>query len=411
MDKYKLKNGMKVLNYNIDSFTSVYIAIIIKVGSRNETEEVAGLSHFLEHILFKGTKKYPKPFDLVRTVDKMGAVYNAYTSYDHTCYYINVANSYLENALLVLREMMFKSLFNEAEIKRERNVVIEELKKRSDMPNYFLGTKSNELIFKGNSLGRSVGGYEKVIKKLNKKIVIDYFKQYYYPENMSLVVVGKLPKNIKAVVNKFFNVQIKKVENTINSFKKFKITQNKALVKYYNINNNQTRISISFPFDYGFTDKKANHLQLLSNILGGNMSSLLFMEIREKKGLCYSIGSDITTYEDCGIFQIITGTQKKNIKKILIEIKKILKLIKKNGISKKNYDDGKINFINKFLVNIDNVKDIAGYYTNKLLYNDFDKIKDHTDYVNRLKKISLNGLNKIIPEIFDFNKMNVVIVN
>jgi len=312
MDKYKLKNGMKILNYNIDSFTSVYVAVIIKVGSRNETEKVAGLSHFLEHILFKGTKKYPKPFDLVRTVDKLGAVYNAYTSYDHTCYYINVANTYLENALLIFKEMMFKSLFNDDEIKKERNVVIEELKKRSDMPSYFLAVKSNELIFKGNSLSRSIGGYEKVIKKLNKKVVVDYFKQYYYPENMSLIIVGKLPKNIKNIVKKYFNVNVNKIDKTINSFKKFKITQKKSIIKYYENNNNQTRISISFSFDYGFTDKRVKKLQLLANILGGNMSSLLFMEIREKKGLCYNISAEVSTFEDCGVFQINTGTQKKN---------------------------------------------------------------------------------------------------
>ena len=410
MNKYKLNNGIKVLEYNLDSLNSLYIAVIVKVGSRNETEEVAGLSHFLEHILFKGTKKYPNPFDLVRTIDIMGAHYNAFTSKDHTCYYMEISKNYFEKTVKILKEMIFNSLFNKEEINKEINVVIEELKKRLDIPDYFINLKLYKLLFDNNSLGRSVGGYEKVISGLNKDIVVDYYKQYYQPNNISILIAGNIPKNSKELIKTHFDIKVEPYKISKNEFKNFKITQDKSRLKVYNNKNNQSNLLIGFPLNFGHNSKKVNILELFSNILGGSMSSILFMEIREKLGLCYTINCGVDIFDDTGLFKINTGCKEENIKKIIIEIKKILNNLITDGISKKNYDDGKNNLINKFMVSIDNLESLGYYYLDKLVYADFDNINDHNDYINNMKNINIKEVNNIIKEVINFDKINIVIV-
>ena len=411
MEKYILDNGLKVIQYKIKNFNSLFIALNIKVGSRYETEEYAGMAHFLEHMIFKGTKKYPTSFDLIRTVDKMGANYNAYTSNENTCYHFNLSKNYLYNILEIIKEMIFYSKFEEKEIKSEINVVLEELKKRSDNPNYYLQTKEMELIFGKNSLGRSVGGYEKVIKKFNRKKILNFYNQYYNTNNMGLIIVGDLPTGLKPKIKTLFDIKLKKYPITINGYKDFIVTQNKNRKKIYDNKNNQTRLVLGFPFNIKADSKDLYIISLLSNILGGNMSSILFRELRDKLGLCYTIGTDIDIFNNTSVFYIHTGTQKKNITKIIKEIYKIIKGLKKNGFSKKDFDDGKNNYINKYFVNIDSVSSIGGYYIDELKISNFKKIENHNKYIDDIKKIKLSDVNKYITKIFDFNKLNLVILN
>ena len=405
----KIKTLPNKLTYIIDNSVgkkSVSILLGVKVGSINEKKNEYGLSHFLEHMLFKGTKKRKESKDVSNSIYKYGASFNAFTTYDMTCYEITISSEHVEDALEVLADMMFNSTL--VDLKPEIGVVVSENKKSNSNPISILFEKCTNQVFKDTTFAHYVGGHNSTIQKFNKPFVKKFYNKYYASNNMILSISGKIPKNIDNIIKKYFSInRIKKIPITTtypNFINKQKRPTFKSIVKPFP----QSYVAISFPL-YNYNDIKTYPFDLLDIILCGNMSSRLFVKLRDKSGLVYIINSDTDYYNDIGIYIIYFGTYPDKIKKAYnIVINELIDL-KNNLISTDELNKG-INY------SIGSLK-LASEDTDFIAYNNFaeyyysNKIETMNTVLSKIKKIKPIDIKNVANEIFDFNKINVTVVN
>lgn len=298
----KLNNGLPVIFVDTEAFPSVTTMILVGAGSRFETKHNNGIAHFFEHMAFKGSKKYPTAFDISSKIEGLGGAFNAFTAKDHTGYYVKAPVSHLEEVVDVLSDMLLHSKLDQTEIDREKNVIVEEINMYEDMPARKVSDLFDELIFKGHPLAYDIAGSEKTVRSFSRQTFTDYIDQLYHPNNAVVVIAGGL--NIKSVG---IEPYIKMVEEKFGAWdgsKKMKeqeyISKQKApaiTVKYKKTE--QAHFCLGYRA-FAFSDPRRHALTVLGSILGGGMSSRLFIEVRERRGLCYYISTGRELYEDTG---------------------------------------------------------------------------------------------------------------
>ena len=312
MKQFTLKNGIPVVLADMNGTNVMTALILFKVGSRNETQSINGVSHFLEHLFFKGTENRPTTLDISRELDGLGADFNAFTSKDYTGYYVKVASQHSEVAIDILEDLLFHPLFDPEEIERERGVIVEEINMYKDNPMATAEELSEELLFGAHHpLGYRIAGPPENIMKISRKRILEYRDTYYHPDNMVIVLAGNLPKNIRSVITKQFAVSPPARRKTP-PYKKFIYTQKAPRLLLEKKKTAQSHLALSFPGPT-YTSKEGPAAQVLSTILGGNMSSRLFINVRERQGLCYYIRSGMTPYENMGACTIQAGFDTKRI--------------------------------------------------------------------------------------------------
>lgn len=312
MRELRLANDIPVILQDMKGTQVVTALVLFKVGSRNETKGTNGISHFLEHLFFKGTEHRPTTLDISKELDGVGADYNAFTSKDYTGYYVKVAKQHAGLAIDLLEDILFHPLFDPEEVDRERGVIVEEMNMYEDNPMLVAEELSEQLMFGANHpLGFRIAGPPKNILSVPRSAILNYRETYYHPGNMVIVLAGSLPKNIGTMVRQRFavnNVSVKKTP----AQKKFSFAQRAARLELHHKKTAQAHLALSFPGPrYGSTEEPVAHV--LSTILGGTMSSRLFINVRERMGLCYYIRSGITPYQDMGAFTIQAGFDVKRI--------------------------------------------------------------------------------------------------
>jgi predicted Zn-dependent peptidase len=405
----KIKTLPNKLTYIIDNSVgkkSASILLGVKVGSRNEQISEYGLSHFLEHMLFKGTKKRKESKDVSNSIYKYGASFNAFTNYDMTCYEITISSENLENALEVLADMMFNSTL--VDLKPEIGVVVSENKKSNSNPIELLFEKCNNQVFKNTTFAHSIGGHNTTIKKFNKPFVKKFYKKYYSSNNMILSISGKTPKNIDKIIRKHFNInRINKIPSTpsYNNFINFqKKNTFKSLVKSFP----QSYVGISFPL-YNYHNQKTYPFDLIDTILCGNMSARLFVKLRDKSGLVYIINSDTDYFNDVGVYTIYFGTYPDKIKKAYNIVINELVDLKTNLVSNDELKKA-INYsIGSLKLSSENTEYIA--YNNFAEYYYTKKIIPMNTVFKKIKKVKPIDIKNVANQIFDFYKINVTVVN
>lgn len=323
--KITLKNGLRIVLVPRED-TSVFTAMIVfKVGSVNENKKLGGISHYLEHLAYKGTKKRPTAKDVAEFVDGLGGEHNAFTGKEHTAYYVKAASEHLPKVLDFLSDNLTNSTYNEAELNRERTVILEELKMYEDIPQ----AKASELFelaaLGDTSLGRPIIGNSKSVKNISRKDIIQYHNQHYHCENAVLAIAGNFKKfSQKSIVERvemLFKLKPTK-QNLVNKF----IQPKNFIPQISNKKTEQSNIII------GFLGPNINHKDwytsvVLAKILGGSMSSRMFSEIREKMGLTYNISTDFRSYTATGLFVTQAGVANNKVylasKAIIKEYQKI----------------------------------------------------------------------------------------
>jgi predicted Zn-dependent peptidase len=323
----KLKNGMSAVLIPQKGATSMTIFVMTKVGSRYESKPINGASHFIEHLMFKGTKRRPTTEILTRTIDRFGAEYNAYTGKDLTAYYMKMDAKQTPLAIDLLHDMLFCSLYDAKEIDRERGVIVEEINMYEDNPRMHLEDILEGALFPNSTLGWNIAGPREVIRNVTREQLINYRDAYYVPSRMTVVVAGKIIPGVLGMLEKTFGSVRAMNEGADENFIPF--CQPKTLGKAVALqdkNTEQVQLGIAF-HGLDTKHKDAPAATLLATILGGSMSSRLFIEIRERRGLCYSIRAGHESLEDTGIFTVTAGLEKKRfheaVTAILGEIKKI----------------------------------------------------------------------------------------
>lgn len=294
-----LKNNLTLITIPIPSLESVTTLFAVGAGSRYESRKINGISHFLEHMFFKGSKKYPSAEIISTMVDSIGAINNAATSKEWTYYWIKSAAKHVELATDLISSMLKESLLQSEEIDREKGVIVEELRMYRDNPARLIWDLYENLQFGDQPLGWDIGGDEKTINSLKKEDFTKYVDSLYGVSNSVLVYAGKLPTNIEELAQKYFDDLPQRGEYKAEPYKKEE--QKSPRVNVFFKETDQANLILGME---GFDryDKRKYTAKVLSAILGEGMSSRLFMQVRERRGLAYHVSSDADSYIDTGMF-------------------------------------------------------------------------------------------------------------
>ena len=405
---YILPNGLKYVVINNTAIQSCSIVIYVKVGAVNETAKTAGMSHFLEHLIFKGTTKRPTSHNISVELDSLGASYNAYTTKEYTAYHAKISSAKLAELLDIYSDMLFNSVLNYTDIEQEKSVVIAELNKSIDDSQHYSIELFQGIVFSKTRLHNSVIGTKSTIQQYLHRDISSYKHKYYIPGNMTISISGNIPDNIHTLIKRYFTPHDK--INSVN--KPYKSVLYKDIVPSVLFKNiprhiNQNYICIGFPI-FGVHDKRYPALLILKTILGGNMSSRLFNMLRVKHGLVYNISGDIELYRDLGMFIITAGIENGNYNKALTLIKREILLIKDKFVTADELYSA-IEYINgQFIVDFEDSYSIAEYYGQQLMYD--KRFNTYDMLLNNIKRVTMVDIYKLANDIFDISKMCITVV-
>jgi predicted Zn-dependent peptidase len=335
INKTVLPNGVRIISERVPYVDSVSVGVWAVAGARDEDETSRGMSHFVEHMLFKGTQKRSAR-QIADEIDSLGGHLNAFTDKEYTCFYAKVLSEHLNDALDIVSDMVLNSVYEPAEISREINVVLEEIKRHQDTPEDEVHDLLAQTLWKGHHLGNPVVGSEAVISALNREALLSYVNEFYRPDALVIVAAGKIDHRsfVDTVALHFGSLEGKR-------------TPRRAVDV---IPNRDFRI-IDKPTEQvhfclgavGFSqhNKKKYALAAIDSILGGGMSSRLFQEIRENRGLAYAIGSYSASYNEAGLFAVYGGTSVDNVRDVVELTRRECAAIGRNSVTEAELDRAK----------------------------------------------------------------------
>lgn len=406
----KLSNFLPLIFVPMPSLESVCVTVWVKVGSRYEKEDQAGVAHFLEHMAFKGGKKYQDAFAVAQALESLGAQYNAATSREWTNFYIKVRKEDLEKAFDILSDMIIYPRFKDEDIENERRVILEEIAMNEDSPSDKVGDVFMQKIYEGNSLGRDIAGYTDTVKKLSKDDFMKFRQKHYHAGNMLITVAGGVQENeVKNLAESYFG-KINLGKNY--SFEKFLQNQNKPKIALFTKETEQAHIILGF-FGYPRWHELRYAENLLVTILGRGMSSRLFVEVREKRGLAYSVGSSISRFTDIGLFDTYAGVDPKNaietIKVILNEHKKVSG--KNSKISKAELSKAKEFVKGTTALSLEDSSSVNSFFGNRALFARTEKdIETPSQVFSEIDKVEVDQIINVAENLFDIKKLTIAVV-
>ena len=398
------ENGLKLVVSEMTGFESVAFNMFVKTGSVNEKSGEYGISHFIEHMLFKGTKTRTS-FEISKTFDALGANVNAYTSLEETDYYTRSASENLEKCVEVLSDMLFNSTFDKKEMAREKLVVMEEIKMYDDDPASKAELLVNQHFYKGTPFQRDVAGSISSVKALSQKKMFEYMDRYYVPKNITLSFAGKIDfETAEKLVLKYFIPNFKRSgERVKNHFKNPKKISFSTAYK----NNEQSHVCISFPSLYN-GDENVYPAKIFDVIFGHGMSSILFQSVREKLGLVYSISSATATNSAGGDLTISFATSNKNVCNALLEVKKQIGTVSKNGVTKEQFLDAKNNLLNSVKLSFESTSFVSLFNAKRFAFLDDTISKE--DYLQKIENVNYEDIQQYIKSCFSNKHYAVAVV-
>jgi predicted Zn-dependent peptidase len=335
IDKTVLANGIKVVSKKMPHVRSISMGVWVSVGARDESSEQSGLSHFIEHMIFKGTARR-NAYQIAKEFDAIGGQTNAFTSMEHTCYHAKVLDSHLETMVDILSDIFLNSVFDADEVERERPVIFQEIGMLEDAPEDYVHQLAGTNFWGDHPLGRSILGTRDNILTFNADTIKRYFRQFYHPERIVISAAGNLEHR------RFLDL-IGPVFETIHNGGSLPERQKPTIQTGTNIHSRgleQAHICLS-TMGTAISDPRRFAFSLMNTLLGGNMSSHLFQEIREKRGLAYSVYSFISSHVDSGMFGVYCGVDPKNIQRAIQLIHRTLQTIRQKKIARDELFDAK----------------------------------------------------------------------
>ena len=412
-------NGLGlIINTNPNS-ESIAISLMIRVGSIYETPNIRGGTHLIEHLMFKGTSEIPDKLKLAQTLDSMGAVYNAYTDYMLTCYHLKVERKHFTKALNLLCQMVKDSLFRKEDFINEKPVVIEELLKERDNPANYVHQLFYEIMFHGTVYSKSIGADPPDIKQIPYEMLKEYWKNNYSLQNIVISVSGKV--GLDDVVNVLETNNFLKLGNRGSKNQKIvqAIPQTNPRCKVERRDKmKQIQLMVGFPC-FGSLNPDRFALQLLKIILAGNMSSRLFIKLRDTYGLAYSVVANFTLFNNLGEFSVSSGVDDTNICSMKTSTKgekaDALSIILAEfyNLSKKGVTDKEVMIAKDYLkggliLDFENNQTISDYYGRLFLLD--EPLLSVKAYIDRIDSVQTSDIQKICKELFVADKINVALI-
>ena len=395
----KLQNGISVALEEISYVRSISFGIWVRNGSRNEKPEENGVSHFIEHMMFKGTENRTAR-QIAEEMDALGGQINAYTTKEYTCYHTRVLDEHFDRALEVMSDMLLRSLFAQKDMEKERNVIIEEINMYEDAPEELVHDALQDSIWRGTSLGMPILGTVDTLSKFTAESVRGYYERNYQPENIVLAIAGNFKTDaVMELLNKALGTWQAKTSfrqyNTKADYQTAHVSRQKDV--------EQVQTCVAFrglerdhPMKYA--------LGVFNTIFGGGMSSRLFQKIREEHGLTYSIYSYTTSFSDTGLFSICGGMNPNQLEKVYELMQKEITDVKNNGISQKLIDVTKEQLISNFIIGTESTLNRMTSSGSSLLLRGF--VQDSEDVIAKLSKVTTAGILEMTNQIFDFAQVS-----
>ncbi|UFJ42178.1 insulinase family protein [Brevibacillus humidisoli] len=391
IQRHICENGLRIVTEKIPSVRSVALGVWVRTGSKFESEGNNGISHFLEHMFFKGTKTRSAK-EIAESFDEIGGNVNAFTSKEYTCYYARILDQHAVMALDILSDMYFHSVFDEEELEKEKNVVIEEIGMYEDTPDDLVHDLIAKASYSDHPLGYSILGTEEVLRGLAKQDLLSYTDGHYTPANTVVTVAGNFDDQLIEEIKKRFSLYRRPgVSRHVESprFTSKSIIQSKAT--------EQAHLCIAFPgLPVGHDDIYS--LILLNNLLGGSMSSRLFQEIREERGLAYSVYSYHSAYSDTGMFTIYTGTAPEQVGQVFEITTSILDDVRQNGISDKELNKGKEQLKGSLMLSLESTSSrMSRLGKNELL---LERHLSLDEIIAKIDRVSTDSISAIANRLF-----------
>ncbi|MDC0074493.1 insulinase family protein [Alphaproteobacteria bacterium] len=395
-----LQNGIRVVSEHHSHLHTTAVGIWVNVGSRNESSNLNGISHLLEHMAFKGTSSR-SALDIVNQIESVGGHLNAYTSRENTAYYARILKDDIELAVDILSDIIKNSTFQESELNKEISVIEQEIAQCNDTPDDIIFDHFQHTAFPEQSLGRPILGKMKVLNSLDRKKIITYMKQEYTPERIVISASGYIKHDLLvSLINDRLNNISSKPSSNFQPGKYFggDYREVKEL--------EQSHILIGFPgVSYGDIDYYTS--QLFSIILGGGMSSWLFQEIRENLGLCYSISAFSTSYTDTGLVGIYTGTSKENINRIFPAISSLVVRMKEK-VTNEELNKAKSQLKASLMMSLESSSSRCENFARQLLI--FDKLISTNEIISKIDSINIKMIKNFSENMLKSKRLTLAAI-
>ena len=404
-NKTTLSNGLKTITIPMEDNPAVTVLVMVETGSKYETKKINGLSHFLEHMMFKGTSKRPTAMDISRELDSLGAQYNAFTGQEYTGYYAKVSKEKVDNALDVVSDVYLNPLLNEKEIEKEKGVIVEEIRMYQDLPHRHVHDVFMNLVYGDQPAGWNIAGTEDTVRSFKREDFAKYISEHYVAEATTVVISGSFDEGdiIKKIEKAFSKIstsskhkkiQVEEKQGKPEIFLKFKETDQAHLV-------------------LGFRSFDANSkydatLSVLSTLLGGGMSSRLFQKLREEMGVGYYIRANHDTYTDHGLFTISTGIDTGRIDEVIKTLLEECKKVLNEEITEEELNKVKDYISGSFILGLETSDSRAEYSAiNQILKG---KIELPQEEIDKIRKVTVEDIKEVAKLIFVDEKLNLAII-
>lgn len=410
-DKTTLSNGLRVITAPMSSMESATVQIAVDAGTRDEKKEANGLAHFLEHMVFKGTEKYPTAYAISTAVDGIGAEFNANTGKERTAYYIKAWERHLSLAFDILSGFVKYPLLNPEEIEREKGVIIEEIAMYEDMPRVKVPQVFEELLYDPSSLSWDIAGSRETVKAIKREDFVEFRSRLYRADNMVLSVAGKFNKDevIKLADEHFGamegkNVRHDHIKEVVGSDKN---PEDKSQVKLVNKKTEQAHLVLGVRGNprgnpYRYTEA------VLASVLGGGMSSRLFIEVRERRGLAYYVRSDVEHYSDHGYIATAAGVRidavEEAVKVILNEYVRICN----EKVSWEELNKAKEYLKGRMALGLEDTHAVSDYYGDQELFD--GEVKTADQIIEEISKVTAEEIQELAKKLFCKNKLNLALI-
>ncbi|MCX6765517.1 MAG: pitrilysin family protein [Candidatus Moranbacteria bacterium] len=407
-NRYKktvLSNGLRILTVPMKNTQTVTVVVMVSVGSRYESEKEAGLSHFIEHMFFKGTQKRPTFLDISSTLDSIGGEFNAFTGKEITGYYVKVDYKHAELALDVVSDIFLDSKIDAAEIEKEKGTIIQEINMYEDSPMNNIGNIFERLLYQGSSLGRDTIGNKKTVNAFKRRDFIRYMNKSYIASDSVVCVAGNFDeKKLYPKIEKYFFMMKKGKKPRLD---KIREKQVKPQIKIHFKKTDQTHLVIgNRAYHQNHKDRFA--LGLLSVILGGSMSSRLFSEVREKRGLAYYVRTETEAHKDCGYIATQAGVEHKNLENTIDVILAECKKISKQKVSFQELKKAKDYIKGKSVMNFESSDEVAMFHINQEVHK--RKIMTLPEIFKKIDKVTEADVLKVAKDIFTNSKLDLAVI-
>jgi predicted Zn-dependent peptidase len=411
-DLTTLSNAARVLRIPMPGVKSVTVLALVNAGRRYETEDVAGISHFLEHMVFKGTQNFANSQELASAIDTVGGEFNAFTSKEYTGYYVKLASRYLDTALTVVTDMLCTPKLREDDIRRESLVITEEINMYEDMPMRNIDDVFDELMYANSNLAGRVLGTKETVQSLNRDKFLEYIGKWYGFANVLIVVAGDdsvvkspdLPKKIEEYLQKG-GADRQAADHT--PFLKDSIygdERHRIVFK----ETEQAHFILGFP-SFPRSDERRYALNLLATLLGKTMSSRLFTEIRDNRGLCYYIHASTDFYHDGGVFGAAAGVDPHRIVEAITATKQEFQaLLAAKPVTETELQGAKQNIIGRLALEMEDSQSVAYWYGMRLLLD--GKVETPEEVVKRIEQVSLDQVKSVGEQLIHEDQLRLALI-